>query len=221
MKTKQNLMLAGVLAAFTMGATGAKAATNLLTNGSFEDGEVITNGGDTPGWSGFGASPTSLDNPPSYPGAEDGAYFESFSSTEPLSPLSGQNSISQIFSDTAGQAYQVSFYLADDGQTPNEFVVQYNGNDIFDGKNLESPADVYQKLTFAVTGTGSDTLTFGAQDVPGYLSLDNVSVTASSVSAAPEPSTWLLMFAGLGGIGLMLRRAKKTMGFRFKDALSA
>ena len=29
------------------------------------------------------------------------------------------------------------------------------------------------------------------------------------------------MFAGLGGIGLMLRRAKKTMGFRFKDALSA
>ncbi len=39
-------------------------------------------------------------------------------------------------------------------------------------------------------------------------------------SAAPEPSTWLLMFAGIGGIGLMLRRAKKTMGFRFKDALS-
>ncbi len=26
-----------------------------------------------------------------------------------------------------------------------------------------------------------------------------------SVSAASEPSTWLLMFAGIGGIGLMLR----------------
>ena len=29
------------------------------------------------------------------------------------------------------------------------------------------------------------------------------------------------MFAGIGGIGLMLRRAKKTMGFRFKDAVAA
>ena len=41
-----------------------------------------------------------------------------------------------------------------------------------------------------------------------------------AISAAPEPSTWLLMFAGIGGIGLMLRRAQKAMGFRFKDAIS-
>ena len=40
-------------------------------------------------------------------------------------------------------------------------------------------------------------------------------------SAVPEPSTWLLLIAGIGGIGLMLRRAKQTMGFRFKDAFSA
>ncbi len=45
------------------------------------------------------------------------------------------------------------------------------------------------------------------------------SFTVPDVSAAPEPSTWLLMFAGIGGIGLMLRRAKQTMGFRLKDAL--
>ena len=44
-------------------------------------------------------------------------------------------------------------------------------------------------------------------------------VAFSAVSAAPEPSTWLLMFAGIGGIGLMLRRAKGTMGFRFKKHL--
>jgi hypothetical protein len=28
------------------------------------------------------------------------------------------------------------------------------------------------------------------------------------------------MIAGIAGVGLMLRRAKKTMGFGFKDALS-
>jgi len=30
------------------------------------------------------------------------------------------------------------------------------------------------------------------------------------VSAAPEPSTWALLLAGIGGIGLVLRRARKT-----------
>ena len=38
---------------------------------------------------------------------------------------------------------------------------------------------------------------------------------AGAVSAAPEPSTWLLMLAGLGGIGLMLRRARTSKGFAF------
>ena len=42
-----------------------------------------------------------------------------------------------------------------------------------------------------------------------------------TVSAVPEPSTWLLMFAGIGGIGLMLRRARRTMRFRFEDAFVA
>jgi hypothetical protein len=51
--------------------------------------------------------------------------------------------------------------------------------------------------------------------------LDNVTLASGSVSAAPEPSTWALMFAGLGGIGLILRRAKNTMTFRFKDAFAA
>jgi hypothetical protein len=37
---------------------------------------------------------------------------------------------------------------------------------------------------------------------------DFVTATATTVSAAPEPSIWLLMIFGLGGIGLMLRRAK-------------
>ena len=45
-------------------------------------------------------------------------------------------------------------------------------------------------------------------------------ISQAGVSAAPEPSTWFLMFAGIGGIGLMLRRAKKTIGFPFGDVFS-
>ena len=46
-------------------------------------------------------------------------------------------------------------------------------------------------------------------------------ITISDASAIPEPSTWLLMIVGIGGIGLMLRRAKQSMGFKFKDAFGA
>ena len=42
-----------------------------------------------------------------------------------------------------------------------------------------------------------------------------------TVSAAPEPSTWLLMFAGFGGIGLMLRQTKRKLGLRLKSAVAA
>ena len=40
------------------------------------------------------------------------------------------------------------------------------------------------------------------------------------VSAAPEPSIWLLMIAGIGGIGLILRRAKQTMGLRLEQVFT-
>jgi len=47
------------------------------------------------------------------------------------------------------------------------------------------------------------------------------SLVAPIQSSAPEPSTWALMIAGLGGIGLMLRRVRQTAGLRFKHTASA
>ena len=67
-----------------------------------------------------------------------------------------------------------------------------------------------------VFNTGAYIIADGATDGEGTLNISN-----GQVSAAPEPSTWLLMIAGVGGIGLMLRRAKKTAGFRFKNAFAA
>ena len=71
------------------------------------------------------------------------------------------------------------------------------------------------------SGSGTALVAVPGEVVP--TSADNtVTVSAvSSVSAAPEPSTWLLLFAGIGGIGLMMRKAKRKMGFRFKDAFAA
>ena len=39
-------------------------------------------------------------------------------------------------------------------------------------------------------------------------------ISNAPVSATPEPSTWLLMFAGVCGIGAMLRRARDVPGGR-------
>jgi hypothetical protein len=35
------------------------------------------------------------------------------------------------------------------------------------------------------------------------------SYTAQSIAAVPEPQTWALMLAGLGSMGLLLRRREK------------
>ena len=67
------------------------------------------------------------------------------------------------------------------------------------GSQLTNPNSnlAYVEYTFTVTGTGTDTLTFQETDVPGYLALGNVSLTAAAV---PGP------IAGAGLPGLILAR---------------
>lgn len=43
-------------------------------------------------------------------------------------------------------------------------------------------------------------------------------VTSSLASPAPEPSAWALMIAGIGGVGLMLRRQGKSLGLELDKA---
>jgi hypothetical protein len=67
-----------------------------------------------------------------------------------------------------------------------------------------------QALTF---DSLSDNFTVTALDQPASITgaaFDYQLV--SPVSAAPEPSAWLLMFVGVGAVGLMLRRAKTAAG---------
>jgi hypothetical protein len=42
----------------------------------------------------------------------------------------------------------------------------------------------------------------------------------ASLCAAPEPSTWALMLARIGGIGLVFCHAKKHLGFTFARAIA-
>jgi hypothetical protein len=72
-----------------------------------------------------------------------------------------------------------------------------------------------QNATF-VWNSGSDTsavLSLTDTNTSGPYN-DFVLTNVSFTSAAPEPAAWFLMIAGIGGVGLLLRRAKAAFGFR-------
>ena len=58
-------------------------------------------------------------------------------------------------------------------------------------------------------------------EICGYDLNGTVTLATGPISAAPEPATWALMTLGIGGIGLMLRRVRQTMGCRFNNVFAA
>jgi subtilase family serine protease len=93
--------------------------------------------------------------------------------------------LSQTLPTLPGAAYLISTWLGSpDGAAPNAFVVDWNGNVLFDGGNLGALG--WTNLQFMVTATAASTvLQFGFQDDPAYLALDEVTVTAFTNVASP------------------------------------
>jgi hypothetical protein len=195
----QVLALAALLASPLL----AGAATNLVSNGSFEanaQGQASWSIRNTlDGWN-VGGLGVELRNGVSG-GALDGSNFIELDTT-------GNSWISQSFATVAGQTYLLSFSYA---QRPDNKGVASNG--IAWSAGSVSQAVVGQDLStawttvnssFVATGT-STTLSFsalGSSDSYGT-SLDKI-----SVSAVPEPQTYALMLAGLAAVGLIARRRK-------------
>jgi hypothetical protein len=106
----------------------------------------------------------------------------------------------------AGASYTFSFYLNAVGDDPSEFVAMWDGTPLMD---LADPntGGVWTQYSFSATGTGNDTISFAFRDDPGYIALDNVSVTQNSGGGTtPEPSSFILMGTGVLALGGMARR---------------
>jgi hypothetical protein len=120
------------------------------------------------------------------------------------------DSLSQSFASVIGQAYKLDFLLSGYNNAPNAHLgVAVNGASLgnFTGTGL-----LYIPYTLFFTGTAATTTlsfanlgpTLGSPSGSSYPHLDNVSVTA-----VPEPSTYVLMLAGLGFVGFVARRRQR------------
>jgi uncharacterized repeat protein (TIGR03803 family) len=92
-----------------------------------------------------------------------------------LGPIGSLGYISQTLATTAGELYQISFWLNGDGQTPNEFSVSWSGGTLLDTQNLGDTPWVNFQLDAAATTTNS-VLTFGFRNDSSYFALDDIAV---------------------------------------------
>lgn len=147
---------------------------NLVTNGSFETGDYTgwTQSGDTGFTYVVGGS-----------GYHSGRYA-SWSGPFEMGYLS------QTLNTLSGQSYILDFWMKSE-QQPMQFVVWWDHNKLLSLENFTS--NDYQHFSCTVIGTGADTLTFGSQNGPDYVKLDDVSVTAVPESASLLVDAFVLL----------------------------
>ncbi len=200
-----------VFTALALMATASQAVT--IVNGSFEAGTFTGAPFDTlaagntsiTGWSIGGAGVDWI-----------GSYWQASQGNRSidLSALSA-GSLSQSIATVIGQRYSVSFDLAGNptgSPLLKQVVVTINGGD----------ASTFDFTTGATStanmGWVGNTYNFTATSTTSVLKFTSLANTASgpaldnvSISAVPEASTWAMLIAGFGMVGVSARRRRRSV----------
>jgi hypothetical protein len=104
-----------------------------------------------------------------------------------MGSVGSDGTLSQTIATTAGQTYTLSFWLQNEGSSPNDFAAIWNGQTLLSLSNAAQSG--YTEYTYTVTATGSTTtLEFSAANGPSQWDLDNISLTANGTSTPPPPA---------------------------------
>jgi hypothetical protein len=124
-----------------------------------------------------------------------------------LGARGADGTLSQSFLDVAGETLQIGFWLASDGDSPNNLKLTFDGHALLRLTDLPREGWIYYSAD--ATATGHDVLRFSFRDDGGYLALDSVSVrpAALTLEAVPEPASVALL--GVGVAALAWRRRSK------------
>jgi choice-of-anchor C domain-containing protein len=199
-------------------APTAANAASVITNGSFETGNLSN----PATFSTLGAGSTDLTGWTINSGSIDyiGGYWEAQEGDRSLDMSGlGAGSISQDFATTPGQAYNVSFYVAanpdggPDAKGLRSAVGGDNGQivsvDVFYptvASTRPGPMNFVPVAYSFIADSATTTLSFlSLVGTPFGMALDNV-----SVSAVPLPPALLLLGSGLVGLGLLGRRKRNN-----------
>jgi hypothetical protein len=197
----KRLSRALVAAATLVCCATAGASANIITNGGFETGDFT-------GW--IVTDPS--DNTTVVMGVNAG-YVANSGNHFALLGANEAGSVTQTpITDTAGQDYTLTYFLASMGDTDTTFSAAWNGVTL-PGSQLTNPDSLhaYVEYTFTVTGTGTDTLTFHEMDPPGFLALDDVSLTAAAVPGPIVGAGLPGLILACGGLLALARRRRQLV----------
>ena len=104
------------------------------------------------------------------------SYVHSGNYGAQLGPAGALGFLSQTLTTSIGQLYLISLWLNSlNGATPNEFLVSWNGTNLYDQVNVGATG--WTNLQFFATAAGTNTvLEFGLRNDPSYFGLDDIVV---------------------------------------------
>jgi hypothetical protein len=182
---------------FALGSAAPAFASEYLTNGSFETGDLTGSG-----WTLVGDPLNTGVVPPNYTfdgqGAPNGGGY--FVITGALT--SEGASLSQSFTDIPLETLTISGWISSDGN-PATVTFSFDGNVLL---TINPGQQIWTQYTVTASASGNDTFSVGFANDFGQSALGDFSV--SSVASVPEPSTWALLLIGFAGLGFFRYRTR-------------